>query len=500
MAVPISFLRTAGVIKNTSGDPNASGQLRFFAPGTNTEVAVYSDEDETTILTQPVTCDAAGRAAVFTDRVVDMAVYDSTPTYLYTIERCNAVDSAQVDVVNAGWNSGSITQLYPVLTSIYTSVGGQDGKYKDPSGGEERLIRTAISERGLSVKDYGAVGNGVTIDTTAIRNAISAVQGAGGKLLIFPPGTYLIDGELTVAFSGLNIVGAGEGVTTIKQSTAATGIFNLNGAYSFSIQDLTLTSTTATTSGNTGTALALVGSGVKVSNVSITAYRTGIGISGAASGVSIENCYILVPDSSGKGIATSGTDNAVVIRIFGNRIYNATAAAGTGVDLAGNASDIVIFGNRFDDLGTGIAVDSGYGGVDLSIISNFLEKCTAAWTMAATGVVRFFARHNALGSATTSDSTNITITAAAAIDLPTQGNYFIIDGTTNIDFISKRPRGDIITLKFNADPDINHNTATPGTRAACLIAGAAAFTATADDTITLIFDGTTWREIARAVI
>ena len=42
-----------------------------------------------------------------------------------------------------------------------------------------------------SVKDYGAVGDGTTKDTAAIRKAISAAAGAGGGTVYFPAGQYL---------------------------------------------------------------------------------------------------------------------------------------------------------------------------------------------------------------------------------------------------------------------------------------------------------------------
>ncbi len=42
-----------------------------------------------------------------------------------------------------------------------------------------------------NVKDYGAVGNGATLDSPAINAAIDACFAAGGGTVYFPPGTYL---------------------------------------------------------------------------------------------------------------------------------------------------------------------------------------------------------------------------------------------------------------------------------------------------------------------
>lgn len=49
-----------------------------------------------------------------------------------------------------------------------------------------------------NVKDYGAVGNGSTDDTTAVQAAITACDGAGGGIVYYPAGTYKITATLTV--------------------------------------------------------------------------------------------------------------------------------------------------------------------------------------------------------------------------------------------------------------------------------------------------------------
>lgn len=75
------------------------------------------------------------------------------------------------------------------------------------------LARTAINAADrdilVNVKDYGAVGDGVTNDSAAIEEAF-AVNGS----IYFPPGTYKYTGSGLDA-AEIQVVGAGAGITTI---------------------------------------------------------------------------------------------------------------------------------------------------------------------------------------------------------------------------------------------------------------------------------------------
>lgn len=65
----------------------------------------------------------------------------------------------------------------------------------------------------VSVKDFGAKGDGVTDDTAAITTAISASV-AVGKSLFFPAGTYITSG--IAAITNMSLVGEGATQTIIK--------------------------------------------------------------------------------------------------------------------------------------------------------------------------------------------------------------------------------------------------------------------------------------------
>lgn len=95
------------------------------------------------------------------------------------------------------------------------------------------------------------------------------------------------------------------------------------------------------------------------------------------------------------------------------------------------------------------------------------------------------------------------VASADEITLGAIGNYFDITGTTTINHINKTnwPAGTPVTLQFDANVTVTHNASAPsGTEASILLAGGVDFSSTPDDTLQLMFDGATWREVSRTVI
>ena len=84
------------------------------------------------------------------------------------------------------------------------------------TGGTARTILTKLNEL-ISVKDFGAVGDGSTDDTTAIKNAIEA--GDGVNIVYFPAGTYIVKEPIIIP-SNSYIKGAGAASTSIKMDSS----------------------------------------------------------------------------------------------------------------------------------------------------------------------------------------------------------------------------------------------------------------------------------------
>ena len=83
--------------------------------------------------------------------------------------------------------------------------------YEYPGSGFEQTVQNRL-EQVVSVKDFGAVGDGIADDTAALQAAFNEV-----KAVYFPPGTYIISDTVNVT-NATQVSGAGRGAAVIKRA------------------------------------------------------------------------------------------------------------------------------------------------------------------------------------------------------------------------------------------------------------------------------------------
>ena len=181
----------------------------------------------------------------------------------------------------------------PAIYGQGTSAGSATNVNYLPTwtGAISRTVQVRLMDQ-MSVKDFGATGNGLTDDTAAINLALTAAATAagsnGGQLqaLYFPSGTYKISSSLTVDVSKIILFGQGSIILSgTFEAFTLTGTVNLSGPHAHeSINDFYIVGPgIATSSGGiicTGSpSVTNAGSwGVNIRNVSITACGTGLTI------------------------------------------------------------------------------------------------------------------------------------------------------------------------------------------------------------------------------
>ncbi|VLA42466.1 cell wall surface anchor family protein [Streptococcus pneumoniae] len=125
----------------------------------------------------------------------DEVVTSSSP--MATKESSNSTtngldNSLSVNSISSNGTIRSNSQLdNRTVESTVTST-NENKSYKEDVI-SDRIIKKEFEDTALSVKDYGAVGDGIHDDRQAIQDAIdAAAQGLGGGNVYFPEGTYLV--------------------------------------------------------------------------------------------------------------------------------------------------------------------------------------------------------------------------------------------------------------------------------------------------------------------
>jgi hypothetical protein len=359
----------------SDGTANASGKVWVFEPGTSTPVDVYSDAAATAVVTQPITLTNGG---LLNRSSLPGGIFATQPIRLYIEDVTGTVVSDAVYIPATAGDVGinndatTATTLDAYITQGQTSTGGTNLSYLESGGATERPIQDKFRELGISVKDFGAVGDGVAIDTTAIQNAMSRAKALSTNVL-FPAGTYKTDQALTLtSAAGVKLLGAGRGVTIITPTHATANCFTLSACASSGISGMSILHTT----GSTGAAVSVGGASpnFKAADLYIPADATYVGFAygldfSSTSGLDLlSHCQVVGSTRTLRLNCSSTTTPSVLI---------SNALGATGADPVPSTVCIEFNGSR-----------AGY-----SLVGNFIYGNTSAilYNAAFTGArVRMF--------------------------------------------------------------------------------------------------------------
>ncbi len=209
---------------------DADGRFKFYFDDTkNFSFRVRTANDATTLLEADYT--AAGRifdvtyATLGNWQGLQEALAQLDDNLLAAIEDVAAIDA---EVVTVAAIAPEIVTTAENIDSVNAVAGALDNP---PLAGALPVIATGgVSPRALSdrfadwvnVKDFGAVGDGVTDDTAAIQAAINSLPAPG--TVFFPIGLYQVSAELVVNQHGVTLLGMGPGDKTYTTVGAASRI------------------------------------------------------------------------------------------------------------------------------------------------------------------------------------------------------------------------------------------------------------------------------------
>ena len=176
MTVNLSMLAGAGAQFFTNNGVILSGGLVYtYVAGTTTPQASYTSSSGSTAHTNPIVLDSAGRVPSGGEIwLTDAAAYK------FVLQTSLAVLIATYDNI-----TGNSSGIYATFAA--SSGSSLVGFLQAGTGAVATTVQTKLRES-VSVKDFGAVGDGVADDTAAIQLAFNA-----SLSVIVPQGNYLVD-------------------------------------------------------------------------------------------------------------------------------------------------------------------------------------------------------------------------------------------------------------------------------------------------------------------
>jgi hypothetical protein len=199
----LSIQPTYPIFTETDGQPLEDGYIWIgtanLDPQTN-PINVYWDAALTQLAGQPIRTEGG------------YPVNSGTPARLYVNS------DYSIRVMN---KNGSVVYSAPAATERYnavvvSSINAEDVLYDPPFANAVQTNQEEVNSRYVSVKDFGAVGNGSTDDYVKIVAAIAAADAASPKLSVyFPSGAYAVSDSIVLP-EGVRIYGAGSSNSIIK--------------------------------------------------------------------------------------------------------------------------------------------------------------------------------------------------------------------------------------------------------------------------------------------
>jgi hypothetical protein len=242
------------------GHPLDSGYVYFGQPDQNpitAPVTVYWDAAGTQPAAQPLRTEngyivrAGTPANVFFSGSYSELVQDKRGRQVFYARTSNDFSSA--------------TALLNYIASIASSIGSSlMGFLQAGIGAVLRTVQDKLRDT-ISVKDFGAVGDGVANDTTAIQKAMDYAAGLpNGANVLLPPGEYKVTGTLNLLCDKVGLVGNGARIvaTGFSQSTVLFSITHSTTTIFPSFKIVRIEGLRLQSSSRNGICFSVVGNGV----------------------------------------------------------------------------------------------------------------------------------------------------------------------------------------------------------------------------------------------
>ena len=381
-----------------NGNPLANGTVGFYIPNTLTPKATYTTQAGNVQNSNPVNLDGNGRAVIWGSGTYRQIVKDSNGNTIWDeISSCDAAGALQQSLASSTGSSliGGGTQvvasiaalrgllktsasLNALVTGYYTPGDGGGGNYwynaADVSSADNGGTIIVANDGGrwylsdveqVTVKQFGAKGDGTTNDATALQNAVNAIT----TTLLAPPATYAYSSTLSLTNNNFRLLGSGRANTVFKftGSTSSAAITVSNSLSNVFLEGFTVDRTGTAVSGGDGISWTGSCSHASIKDISVIHQHHGFSL-GVTDFSLIEDCFSGLNQGDGFHWENGGTAGAFQWQLDtllsynnGNNGYFYFATGSAGSVSMGTAINI----NSYANSGHGYSV-SGASGAPVS--------------------------------------------------------------------------------------------------------------------------------------
>ena len=345
MAVTLSSLAGAAAqFFDNNGVPLAGGLIYTYTAGTTTPAATYTSSTGLTAHTNPIVLNAAGRIA--TGEVWLTSGVD----YKFIVQTALFVQLGSYDNIPS---VNDFTSIYAALANTSNVALGdalvgfrQSNSAGNLSGAVGRTVHQKLQEF-VSVKDFGAVGDGIADDTAAFIAAVNCFSSTGSVFL--PNGTYKITSTILCDDKFISFIGTGVSSSVILYSPFAAGIaFDLRhtaaNKKAFSFSDMSLMTDVASAGTAIKISVKLTAASIQVNGEDASLFLTNFTVTQTGTGYWTTFLHSLY--NGGMHFNTVSFDNTIATaqanpNVFGILVENTDTRVSTIGTII--ASDLLIY-------------------------------------------------------------------------------------------------------------------------------------------------------------